>query len=102
LLYTPGWKTQKQRPVKFLTSDKCQVPPPLVQICVHLTIDTLVELSQKLANSLKKQKKKKIRKEKKKVQFLVQISSVKLLNVSSNNAQQLESRLVVVVSSQEP
>jgi hypothetical protein len=65
LLYTPGWKTQKQRPVKFLTSDKCQVPSPLVQICVHLTIDTLVELSQKLANSLKKQKKRKLEKKEK-------------------------------------
>jgi hypothetical protein len=53
-------------------------------------------LRQKLANSLKKQKK-----PKKKGQILIQISSVKLLNVSSNNAQQLESRLVVVVSSQE-
>jgi hypothetical protein len=43
----------------------------------------------------------KTKKTKKKGQILIQISSVKLLNVSSNNAQQLESRLVVVVSSQE-
>ncbi len=46
-------------------------------------------------------KKQKNRKGKKKGQILVQISSVKLMNVSSNNVQQLESRLVVVVSSQE-